>query len=167
MDIKPYNTVCNFNPKWVDNGTCTLKLIARNRVRFNVDYDLFLPMKNVTIHLQFFKFYNQFRPFLMNDWANLCSALSNISPYNFFIKTLLRQTTKYSNMNNCYHAVGVHYQLRNADIPPQFFGLFMDPGKYKVELHVYEGYPYDTVGNWSVSFDISENFKKISKSKKN
>lgn len=108
MNIKLYSTLCKFNPKWVDNGTCALKVIARNRVKFNVDYDLVLPMNNVTVHLTLFKYYNQFRPFLINDWANLCKGLSELSPYNFYLKTLFRQAMKYSNIINCHHKVIVY-----------------------------------------------------------
>lgn len=104
-NIKLYNTVCNFNPKWIANGSCVLKMVARNKVRFNVDYDLVQRMDNVTLHLKLMKFYNQFRPFLINEWANLCKATSNDSPYNFFVKTLIRQAAKFSNIVICHHKV--------------------------------------------------------------
>ena len=104
--IKFYNTNCTFNTKYIGNGTCNLKLVARNTIRANVDYDLLLPMQNVTAYFKLFKFYNQFRPFLINEWINLCHLIKDFSSYNFFVKMGYRIVKKYSNAIICKHCVG-------------------------------------------------------------
>ena len=105
--LKFYNTECNFNPKYVANGSCSLKVPGRNLVLANVDYDLITPMKNITVFGKVFKFYNQFRPFLIDEIVNLCKLANpgGFGSYNFFVKLIARIILKSSNTIKCYHEV--------------------------------------------------------------
>lgn len=104
---KFYNTKCNFNPKWIENGTCFLKILKRNVIRANVDYDLILPMKNVSVQIVLSKFYSQFRPFMINEWAQLCKYLKYPDTYNFFVRSAYRILIKYTNSIICEHPVNM------------------------------------------------------------
>lgn len=103
--LKLYNTKCSFSQKYVANGTCSLKLIARNEVVFNSDFDLVLPLKNVTFHIRVLKFYNQYRPFVINDWVNLCNMIRNKGIFNFFVKAYVSNLSRFSNAIICHHPV--------------------------------------------------------------
>lgn len=158
IQVKLYNTKCNFNPKFVANGTCTLKMISRNQVVSNVEYDLVHTMKNVSFHLRLFKFYSQFRVFLVNEWVGLCKAVSDKGLYNFFVKTFMRVITRFSNSVICLHKPNKHYYFRNIVLPEEVFKKLLEIGKYKLTVDVYEGVPIETVGNYSISLDIFENY---------
>ncbi|KAL5284242.1 hypothetical protein ACFFRR_006490 [Megaselia abdita] len=116
-------------------------------------------MRNVSAHFHTYKFYNQFRPLLVNEWINLCQAVDNVLTYNFFIRTLLRVASKFSNFVKCFHKADEHYYARNVDISSTLVNL-LEYGKYKICLDVYEGSQKEPVGNYSLSFEIYEKFKK-------
>lgn len=107
MDLKAYNTDCTFNPRRLSNVTCSLKVVARNTVKFNVGYDLLLPMSNNTVHLTLYKFNNQFQPFLIDGWVNMCSNLSNANPLTMLLGSIIRQTFKSSKFNDCHQKVQI------------------------------------------------------------
>lgn len=95
--MKMYNLVCEPVPKWVENATCHLKVVGRNDVVANMDMDIKETFKNVTIHFQLFKFYNQFRPFLIDITFNMCDVLKQKSISNFYVNQLKRVLSKYGN----------------------------------------------------------------------
>lgn len=103
--LKFYKTDFVFNHDYVENGTCNLKVVDRNTILANVEYDLVLKMTNVTAQFQMFKFYSQFRPFLINSWFNLCQLIRNKDSYNFFVKLLYRIVAKTTNSFKCNHEV--------------------------------------------------------------
>lgn len=103
--LKLYNTKCTASPKYVANDTCSIKMIARNEVVANVDFDLVLPLKNVTLYIRVLKFYNQFKPFLINDWVNLCKVLRSKGIFKLFITSFLNYVSNYSNVLNCHSLV--------------------------------------------------------------
>lgn len=107
--LKFYNTRCVFNPDYIDNASCSLKAVRRNLTLANLDYDLKKPMKNVTAKFQMLKFYNQFRPFLINSWLNVCqlSKKNGIDIYNFFVKLFYRLAFKTTNTFRCDHPVSI------------------------------------------------------------
>ena len=49
-----------------------------------------------------------------------------------------------------------HYYFRNIDIRYEQLKFILDRGMYKVLVEVYEGYPYEPIGNYSLSFEIYE-----------
>lgn len=53
-----------------------------------------------------------------------------------------------------------HYYYRNVTYPSDLFKQYLDIGKYRIEIYVYEGFPYETVRNHSISFEIFEYFGK-------
>lgn len=104
--LKMYKTECNYNPKYVANGSCSLKIKSRESFVTNVDYDLLINMTDVTVNIVFYKFYNQFRPFLFNEKFKLCNVSNGrLSGLNYYAKTVLRITAKYSNALICHHIV--------------------------------------------------------------
>lgn len=109
--LKFYKTECVFNPEYIDNGSCYLKIVRRNLILANVDYDLKIPMTNVTAHFRMMKFYNQFRPFLINSWLSVCqlSKKDGIDVYNFFVKLFYRLAAKTTNAFVCHHLVSILY----------------------------------------------------------
>lgn len=98
--LKFYKTDCIFNPKYVANGTCSLRMKARGLAVANVDYDILIDMWNVSAHVVMYKYYNQFRPFLIDEKALLCKLITDISymsGMNYFAKTVYRIVRKFSN----------------------------------------------------------------------
>lgn len=49
--LKMYKAECHFSPKYVVNGTCSLKIKSREAFVANVDYDLLIDMRNVTVNI--------------------------------------------------------------------------------------------------------------------
>lgn len=107
--LKFYKANFDVNPEHIENSTCNLKVVDRNTVLANVDYDLKLSMKNITARFQLFKFYNQFRPFLINNVFNLCKLLKNGDYYNFFVKLFYRLVVKNTNTFVCHHDVRIFF----------------------------------------------------------
>ena len=155
--MKFYNTECKYNPKYVANGTCDLDVYGRDLVRANVDYDLIRSMRNVTALIKLLKFYNQFRPHLINEYYNLCKAdnKAGFESYNFFVKFFIRILKKFSNAIICNHEPK-HYYFRNIDVKFEQVKFLFEAGKYKIVFEVYEGYPFETVGNYSLSLEVYE-----------
>lgn len=110
LALKFYKVDCVFYPEYVENGTCNLKVLRRDLVIANVDYDLKKSMNNVTVHFHTFKLYSQFRPFLIDSWLNLCevSEEGGYNAYNFFVKLLYRIAKRTSNNAIiCNHTVSL------------------------------------------------------------
>ncbi|KAL5284303.1 hypothetical protein ACFFRR_006534 [Megaselia abdita] len=156
--VKLYNIVCDPSPKWTENATCDLKVIGRNVVVANMEMDIKQPFKNVSVHFQFFKFYNQFRPFLIDVNFNVCNTLFKKSASNFYMNLLLRVLSKYSNAVNC-HLEG-HLYARNLEIKYEFFKFFIEEGKYRFNFEFFEGYPLESLGKVTLFFEIFNKYKK-------
>lgn len=111
--IKFYKTDCNFNPKYVANGTCTLKMKSRQAFIANVEYDLLIEMKNVIANPVMYKFYNQFRPFLIDQTVKLCEITdknSFLAGMNYYTKTIYRIVNRNTNALICHHKVSLYFQ---------------------------------------------------------
>lgn len=99
--VKLYNLVCEPSQKWTDNVTCGLKVIGRNVVVANMEMDSKYPFKNISVHFQLFKFYSQFRPFLIDVKFNACDIWNKRVISNFYINVMLRILAKFSNALKC------------------------------------------------------------------
>lgn len=99
--VKLYNLVCEPSPKWTQNATCDLKVIGRNAVVANMEMDSTHPFRNISVHFQLFKFYNQFRPFLIDINFNACDIFSKKAMSNFYANTVVRILSKFSNAVKC------------------------------------------------------------------
>lgn len=110
--LKFYKTECMFNPKYVANGTCNLRVKSRSLVTTNIDYTLLIPMENVYMNAVFYKFYNQFRPLHFNESLLFCDVADGHfygdKGYSYFSKTIIRFCRKFSNMIVCKHKVSDH-----------------------------------------------------------
>lgn len=95
--MKFYNIVCEANPKYVENATCELNVIGRQVVVANMEMEAKNALKNLTVHFQLFKFYNQFRPFLINVTFNVCDIVYKKVPSNFYSNLVIRTISKFSN----------------------------------------------------------------------
>lgn len=107
--LKFYKTECNFNPKYMTNATCNLRMKSRNTVVANVDFDVVIPMKNLYITGVYYKFYNQFRPFLFNESAGTCDiadgSFSTMKGISYYGKTIARIASKFTNAIVCNYKV--------------------------------------------------------------
>lgn len=99
--VKMYNLVCEPSPKWAENVTCDLKVIGRNIVIANMEMDARNPFNNISVHFKAFKFYNQFRPFLIDVNFSMCDILNKSTVSNFYNNLVLRILKKYSNAIQC------------------------------------------------------------------
>lgn len=99
--LKFYKTSFDYNHDYIENGTSRIKVVDRYNTYGNIEYDLKLGLKNATIHLQFFQFYNQFRPFLVNYRFNVCELLKSGDGFNFFVKGFYRLASKITNSLKC------------------------------------------------------------------
>lgn len=99
--VKLYNLVCEPSPKWTENATCNLKVIGRNVVVANMEMDSKAQFNNISVHFQLFKFYSQFRPFLINIDFNVCDVISKRAPSRFYVNAMLRILSKFSNAIRC------------------------------------------------------------------
>lgn len=100
---------CFSNQNYVVNSSCSVLHKTRDVSITNVNYDLKLPLYNVTVHMRFLKLQDSdsYKVFVINDLINICksSKRKNILKLNFFSKTLIRLVSRYSNMIRCYHKV--------------------------------------------------------------
>lgn len=103
--LKFYKAEFETNPKFVANSSSKLTVPARNRVLASYEGQMLEDLKNVTFNFRGYKFYNQFRPFLINEWINVCSVIRNFESYNYFVKTLKRIISRYGNIFQCPYKV--------------------------------------------------------------
>lgn len=108
--MKLSNLVCEHNSKWTENVSCALKILGREHVA-NMKLDLKKEISDVSIHLKIYKFYNQFRPFLVDVSFNFCNVLNKKNIAHFYINTILRVLSKYSNVIKCPLKVSLHFML--------------------------------------------------------
>lgn len=98
---KLYNIVCEISTNWAENTTCGLKVIGREPVVANLDTFVKMPLSQLTVHLKLYKFFNQFRPFLVDVKVNICDVINKKSTLNFYGNTLIRIWSKYTNAVKC------------------------------------------------------------------
>lgn len=98
---KLYNIDCHGNPKFVENATCYLKAVRRDTVLAFMDLDVIDMLKNITVRYRVFKFYNQFRPFLVDIEFNWCDVFSLKSIGSFYANQIVRIARKYCNIMYC------------------------------------------------------------------
>lgn len=99
---KLYNIACEPNSKWVENATCALNVIGRQVVVANMEMDTKNALKNLTVHFKLYKFYNQFRPFLIDVTFNVCDVVRKKGPSNFYSNLVVRVLSKFSNSTKCF-----------------------------------------------------------------
>lgn len=99
--MKLYNINCEPNSNYLDNVTCELNVIGRQVVVANMEWDAKKDLKNLTVHFQLFKFYNQFRPFLIDVTFNLCDVAQKKVASNFYSNLVVRVISKISNSTKC------------------------------------------------------------------
>lgn len=114
--LKLYKTDCEFNPEYIVNGSCSLKMVTRESFAANIDYDVIKEMKNITMNVIFYRFYSQFRPYLFEESINLCKALnthSYLNGLNYYARTIYRIVNKFSNSVICHHKVSFQIYFKN------------------------------------------------------
>ncbi|KAL5273234.1 hypothetical protein ACFFRR_000163 [Megaselia abdita] len=156
--LKFYKIEIKVDPRFVANESCSLTVPSRNRVLANFEGIAIVELKNITVNFRGFKFYNQFRPFLINEWINVCSIFKGHGSFNYFAKTLKRFVMRYGNLIQCLYKPG-YYFLKNLEMPYNSFQFFLDTGKYKMDFYVFEGYPLVNIINATLYLEITEDFK--------
>lgn len=101
--IKFYKADFITDQKYITNQSASLLVPERNRVLANYEGDVVQNLKNLSVHFMLYKFYNQFRPFLINELVNVCQASRLMG--NYFVKTAVRVLTKYGNGVQCFYKV--------------------------------------------------------------
>ena len=99
---KPYKVSCSSNTEFLsDPKTCELTMKRRNFIVMNIDGDVKIPLKEVILHIQLFKWYNEkFRPFVVNIKFNLCEVLSK-NEFRPYISLFIRIGKRFSNTMDC------------------------------------------------------------------
>lgn len=173
--MKLYNIACEPNPKWAVNVTCELKVLGREHVVSNMEMDLANTLRNISINLTLYKFYNQFRPFLINVHFNVCDILNNKIISNFYANTFIRIVRKYSNAVMCplpvssfllyFHSKNLlfskknHLYVRRLEIKNEYMKMILDEGKYRFNVKFYEDYPKEYIGSIIVFGEIVRNYR--------
>ncbi|EDW85132.2 uncharacterized protein Dwil_GK12774 [Drosophila willistoni] len=138
---KMMNIECHTDPKYSTNASCRVKAINWNKAVANMDVDLVKPLRNISLHLQVFKkdFTNQYQPFLINVYMNICSILSrqNFLPYGVIF---LKVAKTFSNFNHSCPYEG-HLFARGVYLDEKFLPNNFPLGYYKVNFTIFETYP--------------------------
>ena len=106
--IKFYKDECYGSKKYAVNVTCRITPKTRYLSTANFDADLIREVKNVTVHIKMYKFYNQFRPFLIDEWANFCKILNPkdfLGGASYFMRTAYRVIKRFTNIIRCHYDV--------------------------------------------------------------
>lgn len=178
---KLYNLQCHGSPKFVENATCLLKAVRRDMVVGNLNLDVISSLRNVSCHYKVFKYYNQFRPFLIDARFNWCEAIHQRGITGFYINQLMRVLRKFSNIVKCHLKVSYFYIIKNKhnilfqghlyakDLYLNFeiFKKFIfENGQFKLSFMFFEGYPLEYLGNVTVFFEVYTKFTKPKPTKK-
>ncbi|KAL5273759.1 hypothetical protein ACFFRR_000482 [Megaselia abdita] len=157
--VKLYNIVCETSSKWIENATCRLKVIGRNVVVANMEMDTKNPFRNISVHFQVFKFYSQFRPYIINTAFNICDILKKRAASNFYINTIIRILSKFSNAIQC--PLSGHIYAKNLEIKYEYLRLFVEERKYRLNFKFYEG--LDTLANVTMYAEIINKYSRPTK----
>lgn len=172
--LKFYKTECSFNPKYIANGTCDLRVKSRSLVVTNAEVDLVIPVENLYVNAALYKYYSQFRPFLFNESAYFCELVDERfnSKLTYFGKTMYRIARKYTNGILCGHKVSNwnifnsnkslvkfqpgHYYIKDLTFYYDTFKFFLETGKYKVSVNFFErnGTDLESLGNYNLFLDV-------------
>lgn len=162
--LKIEKNECPMNPEFIANETCETT-VNGNILQSNVDYDVIKPMKNMILNVVLYKFTTKYEQFLINEFIYLCDIINGKHPvWHYYVDKLYKVIVKYSNSIKCNLDVSIfkifickifivplqpgHYYFRNARFNFHSFKHFIDVGRYKFTIHVYEG--KNTVGNFSI-----------------
>uniref|UniRef100_T1GEA9 Uncharacterized protein n=1 Tax=Megaselia scalaris TaxID=36166 RepID=T1GEA9_MEGSC len=151
--------VCDFNENYAENGTCELKGLGRQFIVANLEADVKKPFKNISIHLKMFKFYNQFRPFLVDVEFNVCDAFNKKSALNFYGNTLMRLMMKYTNIRKC--PISGHVFIKNFELKVDYFKNIMEDGKYRFNFMFFE--TAEWLANFTFYGEILTNYRRPKK----
>ncbi|KAL5284318.1 hypothetical protein ACFFRR_006541 [Megaselia abdita] len=126
-----------------------------------MEMDVKKSFKNVSVHFQIFKFYNQFRPFLVDVSFSVCDILSKKSASSYYINTMIRVLSKFSNAVKC--PLKGHVYARNLEIKYDFFKMFIDEGRYRFNFEFFADYPLDSAGKVTMYLEVFNKYTKPTK----
>ncbi|KAL5284812.1 hypothetical protein ACFFRR_006867 [Megaselia abdita] len=162
--IKPYNLQCDGNTKYLDNVTCHLKPLRRDFVIANLDGDIIDTLKNISVRYRAFKYYTQFRPFMVDISFNWCEIIHNKYLYGFYANQLMRVLKKYCNIIHCQ--LRGHIYAKDLQLNYDAIKIFVDESRYKLLFEFFEGYPQEYLGNITIFFEVYNKFRKPAIKKK-
>lgn len=102
-----------YNPKYVTNGTCSLKQKGTS-VEINVDFDILVDLRNLTMRVVIYRMTNgEFLPQGLNENIVVCDFLksNNLFSLNYFAQKMYKIAQKYSNALVCIHKVGFFFHF--------------------------------------------------------
>uniref|UniRef100_T1GEB1 Uncharacterized protein n=1 Tax=Megaselia scalaris TaxID=36166 RepID=T1GEB1_MEGSC len=149
--------VCDFNEKYVENVTCELKGLRRQYIVANLEADTIGVFKNFSVHIKIYKFYNQFRPFLVDVKLNVCDVINKKSTSNFYGNTVVRLMAKYTSIIKC-PVIG-HIFIRNFELKVDYFKDIMEDGKYRFNFIFFE--TMEWLGNLTLYGEILTNYRRL------
>lgn len=92
--------------KLVANATYSLKVPQRNKVLASIDGIIIREIRNVSVHYKNYKFSsNEFKPFLIDEWVNLCRILKSSGITKYYSRILLEWAGKFGNAIRCNYEV--------------------------------------------------------------
>ncbi|XP_017489303.1 PREDICTED: uncharacterized protein LOC108377547 [Rhagoletis zephyria] len=135
--IKFTNIKCTTLDKpFADFRYCKLKALARDSVALSLRVDIFqASVNNVTVHVQTFKRFNGYRPFLFNITTNFCDFMRHKTRFKF-LNMIFKILKAYSNINHsCPYTHDII--IDKLILTPEYFPLLpMPSGEYRINFGV-------------------------------
>lgn len=94
------------NPKYAINPKKSLEHL-KSVVLINIDFDVQILVKALTIKLVLYKFEKVYNPYILNKTINLCKALKDVkkAQYHYLIQKMYSIIGNYSNALACKYNV--------------------------------------------------------------
>ncbi|XP_055377867.1 uncharacterized protein LOC129609773 [Condylostylus longicornis] len=141
----PTRLECDASPEWFSNYTCHIKPVSRTKKIIVAWGIIKKPINKVFMHVQIFKRFNGWQPYLINESFEGCELLdgkkSSNSFHNYIYKISKPLLDKYTNINHpCpYNGTVELYEVdyNKVDVPAAK-GTVFPSGYYKVIAKVHE-----------------------------
>lgn len=100
-----HTDLLELNPKYVVNGTSSM-VQDKSSVLINVDFDVILDLRNVTVHVQILN-YNDRKFSLVNERMVLCDVLrkKNQFIFQYYVQKIYKVVREHTNNLICIHKV--------------------------------------------------------------
>lgn len=124
---------------------CNVSKPNRHTQRMNMGCELSERQDNVRIHVQLFRRYHLYRPFLIDIEMEVCAFMKGKREGQLFSRFLLPRVIKYSNFNHSCPYKGDLW-IRNFRLDFEFANKMQAPeGQYRFDIRTYNGVTNETI----------------------
>ncbi|XP_002012839.2 uncharacterized protein LOC6587712 [Drosophila persimilis] len=150
------NFVCeSYNQSWFVFHNYRLKAVSRNKVLLNMNSTVLHPVNNASVHVRIFKRANGYKPWLVDNYFDVCQYLRK--PNHPIANIIYGLFKDFSNLNHSCPYVGPQI-VKDFYLRPELLRLPFPTGDYLLALQWY--FDKKPLADTNVSFTFVEDLMK-------